>query len=237
MTPGRAGLLAAAMLAALGGVARPVAAAGRPVAFASTDGTPLAAALYEAPVRPAPAVVLVHMFTRSRADWDAFASRLQARGVTALALDLRGHGGSGGSPEPSRAMAGDIRAAVAWLSARSDVRSIAVVGASLGANLAALAAVDAPDVRGIALLSPSLDYRGVRIDAAVLRKMGDRPVFLAASVHDPYALRSIRDLIEGDPGPVEQRFSDAAAHGTALLAADPAVDAALVDWLRRTLVF
>lgn len=213
-------------------------AAGRPIRLVSADGTPLAAMLYEAPRRPAPAVVLVHMYLRSQVDWDGLATRLQAGGMTALAVDLRGHGASGGNPAPSRAMAGDVSAAVAWLGAQPGAAGpIAIVGASLGAGVGLLAAVDAPAVRGVALLSPSLDYRGLRIDASLVRRLDGRPVFLAASARDPYALRTIRDLVEGDSGPVEQRVSDAPAHGTALLAADPGVESALVDWLRRTLIF
>ncbi|MGE0042505.1 MAG: alpha/beta hydrolase [Vicinamibacterales bacterium] len=236
---GRLAWAAVAMAAVLLTFPAPASASGRQVGLSAEDGTALSALLYEASSRPAPAVVLVHMFGRSAADWDDLASRLQREGISALAIDLRGHGRSSGSPEPSRAMAGDVRAAVAWLAARPDVRpgALAVVGASLGANLALLAAVEAPAVRGVALLSPSLDYRGVRIDPATMRRLGGRPALLVASLHDPYALRTVRDLLEDDPGPVEQRVSEVTAHGTGLLSADPAVGAALVDWLRRTLVF
>ena len=93
---------------------------------------------------------------------------------------------------------------------------MAAVGASLGANLVALAAADVPAVRALALVSPSLDYRGVRLDANVMKKIGDRPVCLAASSHDPYALRTLKELAQGS-GAREQRLSDAAAHGTNLL--------------------
>src|SRR5215203_3534687 len=74
------------------------------VAFRASDGTQLAADLYEAPVQPAAAVVLVHMLTRSRLDWVATAERLQEAGILALTVDLRGHGQSGGSLDP----AGDL---------------------------------------------------------------------------------------------------------------------------------
>ena len=226
-------------LAVAAGVAWPAAAAGRPVGFVSGDGTPLTAMLYEAERRPAPAVVLVHMYTRSKSEWDGLAGRLQAEGVTALAVDLRGHGSSGGASAPSSAMTADVRAAMAWLAARPEVRvgDVVIIGASLGANLALRAAVEEPLVRGVVLLSPSLDYRGVRIESALLRQLGARPALLIASVQDPYALRTIRDLVDGDPGPREQRLSEAPAHGTHLLAADPIMVPVLVDWLRRTLIF
>jgi alpha-beta hydrolase superfamily lysophospholipase len=75
-------------------------AAGHAVAFRASDGTSLSAVLYEADHQPAPAVVLVHMLTRTHADWAAFANELQQAGFHVLAIDLRGHGDSGGRYDP-----------------------------------------------------------------------------------------------------------------------------------------
>jgi alpha-beta hydrolase superfamily lysophospholipase len=214
-----------------------VAATGRAVALTAPDGTPLAAMIYEGAPRPAPAVVLVHMLGRSKDEWNAVALRLQEAGLTVLTVDLRGHGGSGGSRTSLSAMTTDVRAAVEWLSAHASVRpgAIAIVGASLGASLSALAAADLATVRGVGMISPALDYRGLRLDPA-LNKLGRRPLWLVASTEDPYALRTIRELAVAE-GSREQRLSAARAHGTALFDADPDLTPALVDWLRRTLVF
>jgi dienelactone hydrolase len=213
-------------------------ASGRSVAFTAPDGTSLAAMFYETSNRPAPGVLLVHMLGRSKDEWSGLADRIQSAGATVLAVDLRGHGSSGGTGGTIAPMASDVRVALDWLVTRPGVRpdAVAVVGASLGANLAAVVAADAPAVRALALLSPSLDYRGVRLDSAVMKKLGDRPVWLAASTEDPYALRSVKDLAAGSASR-EQRLSAARAHGTALLSSDPDLARALLDWLRRTLVF
>lgn len=212
---------------------------GRGVTFASLDGTPLTAELYETSSRPSPAVVLIHMLTRNRRDWDAVANRIQAAGITALAIDLRGHGGSSGSALALPDMVQDVQAAVEWLSTRPGVRpaSIGLVGASIGASLALLASVDQPSVRAIGLVSPSLDYRGLRTDLSLLKRIGPRPIWLAASGEDPYALRTVRDFATEPSGPREQFVSTAAAHGTLLLTADNDAGRALVDWLRRSLLF
>ena len=68
----------------------------------------------------------------------------------------------------------DVRAAARWLATRPNVRpdAIGIVGASLGASLALLAAIDLPQVRAIALLSPSLDYRGLRTDVGLIKRLG-----------------------------------------------------------------
>lgn len=213
-------------------------AAGRAVTFPSLDGTLLVGEVYEASNRPAPAVVLVHMLSRSKADWRAVADRLQESGITALAFDLRGHGGSSGSPQAATEMVQDVRAAVQWLATRQGVRpgGIGLAGASLGASLVLLATVELPAVRAIALLSPSLDYRGLRTDVGLVRRVGSRSMWLAASAEDPLALRTVRDFAAENSGPREQMISNAVAHGTVLLERDPEVGRALVDWLRRSLL-
>jgi dienelactone hydrolase len=212
---------------------------GREVTLSSADGIQLAGTLFDARLRPAPGVVLVHMLGRSKDDWSDMGRRFQEAGLTALAIDLRGHGRSGGSATISPAMAEDVRAAIAWLRSRPGVRpdAIGLAGASLGANLALTAAAAVPSLRALALLSPALDYRGVRIDTGMLKRYGGRPAWLAASTGDPYALRTLRELAADASGPREQRLTAVTAHGTGMLAADPALAGELVDWFRRTLMF
>lgn len=228
-----------AVFVCLAAVALPAlsAAAGRPVTIAAPDGIVLSAELYEARTNPAPGVVLVHMLSRSRADWDRAALVLAARGVTTLAVDLRGHGASGGAADLS-VMTGDVAAAVRFLSAQPGVRpdSIGIAGASLGANLALLAAAGEPVLRAVAAVSPSLDYRGVRVGPGTMKRLAERPVWLAASVDDAYALRTIEDLTAGGIAAHEQRLSLVAGHGSILLLGDPELARALVDWLCQRLL-
>jgi pyridoxine 5-phosphate synthase len=219
-------------------LAAPVEAAGTRVTFASLDGTALSGELYESANRPSPGVVLVHMLSRNKSDWHGLPDRIRDAGITALAIDLRGHGGSSGSAGALPAMVQDVRAAAQWLASRPNVRpdAIAIVGASLGASLALLAATELPSVRALGLLSPSLDYRGLRTDTGLVRRLGSRALWLGASTEDPLALRTLRDFAAEKSGPREQLVSNAAAHGTLLLERDDEVSRALVDWLRRSLL-
>jgi alpha-beta hydrolase superfamily lysophospholipase len=207
------------------------------VAFRTDDGISIAATWYEPSLRPAPAVILVHMLGRSRRDWDGFASRLASSGIGALAIDLRGHGesASGGTAPDYSAMVKDVAAARRYLNTRGDVRPsrIGIAGASIGANLAALEAAADPGIASVALLSPSLDYRGLRIEAAV-RKYGNRPMLLVSSDDDPYARRSAVDL-EKTGGTRELLSLVGAGHGTNMLSRSYELPQALVDWFRRTL--
>jgi pimeloyl-ACP methyl ester carboxylesterase len=220
--------------------ARPSAASQR-VSLRTDDGVTLAATWYEPSPRPGPAVILVHMLQRSRRDWEGVASRLASDGIGALAIDLRGHGESQGwafgDPPDYRGMVRDVAAARRFLLSRTDVipGRIGLVGASIGANLAALAAADDQTVRSVALLSASLDYRGLRIEPAV-RKYGARPLLLVASDDDPYAGRSAKDLQKAGGGVRELLILNGAGHGTVMLGRDSDLGRRLVDWFHRTLL-
>lgn len=205
------------------------------VTFRADDGVVLTATWYEPPTR-GPAVILVHMLHRSRRDFDALASRLASEGIGALALDLRGHGDSQGSIGADFApMVADVKAARRFLIGRSDVSGkIGFLGASLGANLVALAAADDPGIASLALLSPSLDYRGLRIETA-MRKFGSRPVLMVVSDDDPYASRSAHDLEKGTRGR-EILSLTGAGHGSTMLERESSLMGSLVDWFRRTLL-
>ena len=213
-------------------------AAGTRVIVPSADGVSITGELYESSSRPAPAVLLVHMLSRTRGDWGGLPDRIRDAGITALAIDLRGHGQSSGSDQDLQLMIQDVRAAARWLATRPNVRGdqIAIVGASLGASLALLAAGELPQVRALALLSPSLDYRGLRTDTALIKRLGSRSIWLAASDQDPLALRTLRDIAAEPSGPREQHISNTLAHGTVLLDKDGDVARMLVDWLRRSLL-
>jgi len=213
----------------------PAAGAGRPVQFRAEDGRTLTGLIMEPSQRPSSAVVLVPMLGKSKEDWQNVAQRLADANIAALAIDLPG---STLPEEPALVSAWhtDVRAAVSYLASRPDIRpgSIGLAGASLGANLAVLAAVADPRVRALVLVSPSLDYRGVRIEAP-MRQYGARPALFLASLHDPYAARTVRELSKNAPGPREVRWAQAAAHGTRLLAAEPDLVRAMVEWFQRIL--
>jgi dienelactone hydrolase len=187
-------------------------------------------------------VLLLHMLSRSQRDWDATAVMLAESGIAALAIDFRRNGG----PRPSTGESDsgdfsdlilDAEAARAYLAARPEIipGRIGVAGASLGANVAVLEAGNDPTVRSLAVLSVSLDYRGLKLEQA-LKKYGSRPALLVASSEDPFALRSARQAVTMGDGPRELRVLSGAGHGTVMLARDPDLASTLVDWFLRTLL-
>jgi pimeloyl-ACP methyl ester carboxylesterase len=236
--------LIAVLIAAVLGSAQAEAATARNVSFRTEDGVTIAATLYEASRYPAPAVILLHMLTRSRDDWQVVGLRLADAGINALALDFRGHGQSGsglpgadGGPDLPRLVL-DVQAARAYLAGRSDLvrgTAIGLAGASIGANAAILEAAGDPVIKTVALLSPGLEYRSLRTSAA-MQRYGARPAMLVAATNDPYAVRSMRELAALGGGLRETRTLDNAGHGTVMLSRDPDLTRSLVDWFQRTLL-
>ena len=207
------------------------------ITLRTDDSVTIVATWHEPSAGPAPAVILVHMLSRSRQEWEGFAGRLAADGIGVLTIDLRGHGESSGNAAGEyTSMLKDIAAGRQHLAGRADVvhGRVGIAGASLGANLAVLAAADDTAVVSLALLSPSLEYRGLRSEAA-LRKYGGRPALLVASDDDPYAMRSAKDLQKAGPGMRELLVLNGAGHGTNMLTRSPDLGRALIDWFRRTL--
>lgn len=211
------------------------------VSFRTDDGVTIAGTLY-LPARSGPGVILVHALSRTREDWHAVATRLADAGFVALAIDLRGHGASGPLPEGTNLqeltkMTADVKAARAFLASRREVapNRIGFAGASIGANLAILFAANDPTVRSLALLSPGIDYRGLRPEAA-FKKYADRPALLIASQEDNYSTNSARQLARSGPGVRDLRILNGAGHGTAMITRQPDLAASLVDWFRRTLL-
>lgn len=217
------------------------AAAVQDVTFRTDDGVTIVGSLY-VPARPGPAVILLHALGRTREDWRSVATRLSDAGFVALAIDLRGHGASGPLPEGATlenltGMVADVKAARAFLATRHEVspNRIGIAGASIGANLAMLYAAGDQAVRSIALLSPGIDYRGLRPEAALAR-YGDRPALLVSSQEDSYSTNSVRKLAKSGAGVREVKILNGAGHGTAMIDRQPDLAPALVDWFRRTLL-
>jgi dienelactone hydrolase len=159
------------------------------------------------------------------------AGRLKAAGIASLAIDLRGHGGTGGAEDRDLAQQ-DVAAAFEGLRHVSgvDPARVGVVGASIGANLALVQAANSGDVAAAALLSPGLDYFHVKIDGLAARAQ-NVPLFLAASEDDGYSAQTVRILDEEATGEHELSAFDGSAHGTDMLAQHPSLAGELTQFL------
>jgi len=108
-----------------------------------------------------PAALVAHGLGDSIESYVEVAQTLSKRGHTVLLLDLRGHGGSAGR---YTTLGGrereDLRAAMAWLSARGLAPAgTLLMGYSMGAVAALRAAADRTDVRAVVVEAPFDTYR------------------------------------------------------------------------------
>ena len=235
--------LAAGLVSALTVLTLPtLAAEPQTVTFAARDGAQVAGVLHLPQKTPAPAVVLLTMLGRTHRDWNAAAARFVEAGFAVLAVEFRhvalaDPGSADSVRSPYGALVLDAEAARSYLAARPEVNPgrVGMAGASLGANVAVLAAANDPSVRSLALLSVSLDYRGLKLEQA-LKAFASRPALLVASSEDPFALRSARQAVTMGDGARELRVLSGAGHGTVMLAREPDLATVLVDWFLRTLL-
>src|SRR3954469_16782574 len=162
-------------------VAQLGAANSRRITVRTDDGVTLGGTYFEASRRPAPGVVLLPMLTRTHEDWAAAGARLADAGYAVIAIDFRN-----GGDATAASLELDVRAAKAFLRERPEVipNVFGVAGASIGANMAVIDAADDSAVQTIVLLSPGLDYRGLRTEAAI-KKFGGRAALLVSSTKDP----------------------------------------------------
>jgi len=228
-------LLMAAGLA----LAAPAGAAESAVTFRTADGCGIEA-VFLAPAKGSYILVNTHGLGSNRGEWGPLQTAAAERGYGYLSLDLRGHGGSrscGGKPADYRkftradwaAAARDIEAAALWLKKKgyAPVRLV-FCGASIGANLSLKAAAEGKvKPAGLVLLSPGLDYAGVRSLPYIRTKM-----LIAAAAADQYAWESSLRLHEAAK---EKKFlSDfldgGAGHGAGMFTKQGFIEA-LLDWL------
>jgi len=207
------------------------------VSFLSSDGVKLVATWKPSPAgSSAPAVLLLHAFSRERREVASLADELAARGFSTLALDLRGHGESvwkggariGLSPSLQTSPNGfprDVEAACAWLRPRAS--HLGVFGLSLSGNLAALATAAGWADAAVAV-SPNAD----RFESLA----GTRPrlpqgLLVLASEKDPGRADSARALHALGRPPKSVSLYPGTAHALALLQGEPTAKALVFDWL------
>jgi dienelactone hydrolase len=180
---------------------------------------------------PWPGVILLHMLWGNRTSWDDYARQLASAGYAVFTLDMRGHGETGGLVNWELAE-NDIQQIWNNLSTKPDIDPdrMALVGASIGANMALIAGANEKGVRTVVLLSPGLNYAGVTTEAA-MEAYGDRPVLIVASQEDTYSANSSSKLEENALGDVKLVMYQDARHGIHMFAEDTGLGELIFEWL------
>jgi formylglycine-generating enzyme required for sulfatase activity/C-terminal processing protease CtpA/Prc len=188
----------------------------------TNDGLVLAASLYR-PIGAAQqpvAAVLAHEANSSQLAWRAFAQVLAGRGITALTLDHRGCGQSGGNLDYS-SVSLDIKAAVGSLS-EQGFEHVVCVGASLGGSACLAAALDT-ELAGLGMISSPMNLPGVRLVGKTdLAKMSFPKLFVVAQddiagSNNPDFVPGIIEMAEAAAEPKQTVVFPGPGHGTELL--------------------
>ena len=131
---------------------------------------------------------------------------------------------------------GDVTTAVNWLARQegADSGCIAVVGASIGANSALLAAAADKRVHTLVLLSPGLDYHGLKTERA-MEQYGTRSIFLLASADDEYSAGTVKRLGLLARGRNAVKVFQKAGHGTGMFGVEPTLPVLIEGWLKENL--
>lgn len=202
--------------------------------ISASDDLNLVGDLYlpEAMTEPAPAVILMHMLGGNRSEYDPLIPYLVEAGYAVLNVDLRGHGATGGSQDWDLAIE-DTQRWFDWLRQQEgiDAQRTAIIGASIGSNVALIAcANDEACVTAIAL-SPGEDYRGVMPADAVANGLN---ALLIASHNDRQSADSVRAFFASATGFVDARLYTGRQHGTQLFATDlESVANVSIGWLEE----
>lgn len=215
---------------------------GAEVQFNTADGFRIHGTMFSPEGERPPGLILVHMLGSDRSSWRNFARKAQQAGFMCLAYDMRGHGEStlqDGQPKSFAAFTdadwaaatADIEAAKkALVEQGADPANLAIIGASIGANLALVYAQGDRDIQTVVMLSPGLDYKSIRTES-VMKAYPGRPVLLMASESDTYSAKSCAVLKEAAQGYSELRGYGGTAHGTDLLVPEQAATGQILMWL------
>ena len=193
-------------------------AAETPVRLATKDSWNLAGG-YSPAKEGQRTVILLHDLGKNKETFAAFRKALSKEGIGYLALDLRGYGQSTGGglasnfsregvDNPFNKMTRDVDSAVEFLKKkRVPIEQMGIIGAGLGANVAAKSMTFWPQIPLVGLISPATNIRDVLAIPAMRLYKGnvliaagaaDKKLFLEASV-----IRNVAYLTQGpDSGKV-----------------------------------
>ena len=209
------------------------------------DGKQLAATL----ARPGsatcrPAVLLIHQYKLERSQWDAQVPAFVEAGYVTLAFDLRGHGESDAQDgaladiltDPDQAPL-DLAAAVEALLAHEavDPERLAIVGTSVGANLAVVGGHQHPEVQLTVPISPRVPP--IEDLAGNPAQLSLRPMFCFAGELDGGGQAQACELLVGEAGGSSKLrvLPGTAAHGVTIVEDFPETIPDVIAWLDENL--
>ncbi len=216
------------------------------VRFTTADNVEIVGDFYEPAesAKPAPIAILLHMYRSDRNAWKVLAETLQNDGFAVLAIDMRGHGESGGDnrtalqervrqrdPSLFGSMYLDVAAAHTWLGSQEgcDVTRVTLVGASVGCSVAIDYGSRDRSVDVIVAMTPGTNYLGLDSTKAI-KAFGDRPVLLLATEAEREATDVLADL---NPAATKEIVGPGRIHGTQMFGQVSEIESTIARYLKR----
>lgn len=208
-----------------------------------------------------PVVMLLPMMNSDRSSWHGLDTMLVEQGFKVVSVDQRGHGMSTSragkryhwrdfADQEFMGMVRDIGTILAAAEVRAgdstspqvldsvlagaDFSRVILIGASIGTSAALLYAADHEEIAAVVLLSPGLEYRGLKTEPAMEQYRG-RPIYLTAAKDDTRSAQAVAVLsekgrIENKPV-VTRKIHPGKKHGTSLFEAYPSFREELIRWV------
>lgn len=218
------------------------------VNFKTKDGVGIAGDYYPPVILVGEkALLLLHMMPATRSSYIFFAKKAVEEGFSSLAIDLRGHGDSVYQndtvldfntfldAEHQKSIL-DVRASIEFLKKKGfNEENIYAVGASIGANLALELLAENNNIKKAVLLSPGLDYRGIKADAFIKNLSASQSLYFLASSEDTYSVESVKILEALAPQGIDKEriIYEYAGHGTQILASGEDAITMILAWLKK----
>ncbi len=227
-----------------------VIAAEQSVSFTTDDNITIAAVLSlpSGNETKSPAIIFIHQGGSDKSEWtnQPLFEAVVREGMTALAYDVRGHGASGGKADfstlfddPEQAPL-DLKAAITYLMAtgKVDGNRIAIVGASIGSNLAVMA-MGRPEFSVKTAVAISGKTSAVYNLAGVKDGgLSFASIYHIASAGEQGGLRAkwAEELFERTSHPRKIEIVEGSnGHGVSIFNDDPSLASRILSWLQKTL--
>ncbi len=194
-----------------------------------------------------PVIILIHQGGSSRAEWLELSlwNKLLDKGYALLAYDIRQHGKSSNDEgdlmdlfnNPDRAPL-DLLAVINFLEndERVDSKRIGIIGASIGANLACVAAsVDKYHIKSA--VSISAKTSAVQNLSGKKAPISPNDVFYIASKNEQNGLREkwAYELYESTTGNKKIEIAKGDKHGSFILKDSKTLENSIIEWFEQTL--
>ncbi len=227
----------------------PAAAAPEKIVLTAADGYKITGSLMKGD--GGAGVVLLHMYRQDRQSWQPLIEQLSARGITSLAIDMRGHGESRLDPaendDAGRVLAKDsaffnkmhqdAEAAVRYLIDHGiDPGRVGLVGASVGCSVAIhTVSARVEPVAAVVLMTPGKEYLGIPTMNHIKNWPGKPLLILTSSEEQQRGAAAIYDHLKNN-GATLRVFEEKNIHGTNMFGEVDNVENLIADWLAGALI-